>query len=112
MRWVIVVLLLVIGYLQYRLWWGEGGRLELLRLEQRVVDYERANDQLRQRNEELARQIMDLKEGSTVLEQRAREELGLTGENEVFYHIIQSKEPKSASKDSTQNDPPLGNPES
>ncbi|MEM7691198.1 MAG: cell division protein FtsB, partial [Pseudomonadota bacterium] len=40
MRWVIIILLLIIGYLQYRLWWGDGGRLELRRLEQRVVDSE------------------------------------------------------------------------
>ncbi|MEM6302583.1 MAG: cell division protein FtsB [Pseudomonadota bacterium] len=96
MRWVIIILLLIIGYLQYRLWWGDGGRLELRRLEQRVVDSERANEQLRQRNDELARQIMDLKEGSTVLEQRAREELGLTGENEVFYHIVESQDSNNA----------------
>ncbi|MEM7692289.1 MAG: septum formation initiator family protein, partial [Pseudomonadota bacterium] len=61
-----------------------------------VVDSERANEQLRQRNDELARQIMDLKEGSTVLEQRAREELGLTGENEVFYHIVESQDSNNA----------------
>jgi hypothetical protein len=31
---------------------------------------------------------MDLKAGTAVLEQRAREELGLTAQNELFFHFI------------------------
>lgn len=75
--------------LQYRLWWGEGGRLEVKRLQQQARDYERENEILRQRNEDLAKQVMDLKAGQTVLEQRAREELGLTREDEVFYQFVE-----------------------
>ena len=89
MRWLLAVALLLIVYLQYQLWWGPGGRIERVRLEQKLVDYARANEALRSRNETLARQIQDLKEGTTVLEQRAREELGLTRDNEVFYHVVE-----------------------
>ncbi|MEM6604398.1 MAG: cell division protein FtsB [Pseudomonadota bacterium] len=90
MRWILGVLLLVVAFLQYRLWWGEGGRLELTRLQEQLADARLANDRLRKRNEHLARQVVDLKEGQTVLEQRAREELGLTKADEVFYHIVES----------------------
>jgi cell division protein FtsB len=78
--------------LQYRLWWGEGGRLELHRLQQQAEDYRRENALLRERNAELARQVMDLKSGQTVLEQRAREELGLTREDEVYYQFVDPEE--------------------
>ena len=88
MRWLLLILIVLMAGLQYRLWWGEGGRLEVRRLEQQARDYEQENEILRQRNAELAKQVMDLKAGQTVLEQRAREELGLTGEDEVFYQFV------------------------
>ncbi|MFT4768008.1 MAG: cell division protein FtsB [Glaciecola sp.] len=88
MRWILLVLLLLLAGLQYRLWWGEGGRLELLQLRQQAQDSQRENAILRERNEELSRQVMDLKAGNTVLEQRAREELGLTRDDEVYYQFV------------------------
>lgn len=86
---LLVVLVGMVALLQWRLWWGEGGRLELQRLEQQAADYHRENARLRARNEELAREVMDLKSGTTVLEQRAREELGLTAEDELFYQFVE-----------------------
>ncbi|EAQ96996.1 cell division protein FtsB [Congregibacter litoralis] len=88
MRWILLILLLLLAGLQYRLWWGDGGRLELMRLRQQAQDSQRENALLRERNEELARQVRDLKAGNTVLEQRAREELGLTGEDEIYYQFV------------------------
>jgi cell division protein FtsB len=88
LRWILLVLLLLLAGLQYRLWWGEGGRLELLQLRQQTQDAQRENAILRERNEELSRQVMDLKAGNTVLEQRAREELGLTRDDEVYYQFV------------------------
>ena len=92
MRWLLVLLVLVFTGLQYRLWLGEGGRLELRRLEQQAQDYERENARLQARNEQLTRQVMDLKSGEVVLEQRAREELGLTAEDEVFYQFVEPED--------------------
>lgn len=88
MRGLILILVLLLLGLQYRLWWADGGRLELRRLEQKAADYERENTMLRDRNNELAREVMDLKEGQGVLEQRAREELGLTREDELYYQFV------------------------
>ncbi|WP_439107179.1 cell division protein FtsB [Congregibacter sp.] len=98
MRWILLILFVLLAGLQYRLWWGEGGRLELLRLRQQAQDSQRENAILRERNEELARQVMDLKAGNTVLEQRAREELGLTKDNEVYYQFVEPDKlvPKTA----------------
>jgi cell division protein FtsB len=88
LRWILLVLLLLVIGLQYRLWWGEGGRLELQRLQQQAQDAQRENAILRERNAAMARQVMDLKSGQTVLEQRAREELGLAREDEVYYQFV------------------------
>ncbi|MEE4278939.1 MAG: septum formation initiator family protein [Halieaceae bacterium] len=87
-RALLLALLALVALLQYRLWWGEGGRLELRRLQQQADDFRRENVLLRQRNEALAREVLDLKAGTTVLEQRAREELGLTAKDEVFFQFI------------------------
>ena len=62
--------------------------MELLQLRQQAQDSQRENAILRERNEELSRQVMDLKAGNTVLEQRAREELGLTRDDEVYYQFV------------------------
>lgn len=78
--------------LQYRLWWGEGGRLELKKLERQAVDYQYENERLKERNAELTRQVVDLKSGRVVLEQRAREQLGLTAQDEVFYQFVSPKD--------------------
>jgi cell division protein FtsB len=95
-RGLLLVLGLLLVGLQYRLWWGEGGRMELHRLEQQADDYRRENARLRERNEELAREVLDLKSGTTVLEQRAREELGLTAKDEVFFQFVEPGDTASA----------------
>lgn len=89
LRWVLIALVAVVVILQYQLWLGPGGRLELQQLRQQAADYERENALLLARNAELAKQVLDLKSGETVLEQRAREELGLTSESEVFYQFVE-----------------------
>jgi cell division protein FtsB len=96
-RALLLALVALAALLQYRLWWGEGGRLELRRLEQQAADLSRENDRLRVRNEALAREVLDLKAGTTVLEQRAREELGLTAKDEVFFHFVEDP-PRGAPK--------------
>jgi len=106
LRATLLVLLVLLAGLQYRLWWGEGGRLELARLERQAESYRIENEALRARNEELARQVLDLKAGTTVLELRAREELGLTGKDEVFFQFVDSEElPPSLPEDEGEKAP-------
>ena len=93
-RWLAFVLLLLLTGLQYRLWWGEGGLPERHRLRQQAAEDRRANAALLERNARLTREVMDLKTGQTVLEQRAREELGLTREDEVYYQFVEPREPR------------------
>ena len=91
-RLELILLVVLVLAVQYRLWWGEGGRLELGRLQQQAQDARRENARLKARNAELTRQVLDLKSGQVVLEQRAREELGLIADDEVFYHFPAAEE--------------------
>lgn len=74
--------------LQYRLWLGEGGIIERASLEQRVADETELNSTLRERNEALTSQVLELQQGEVMLEAVAREDLGLVQEGEEFYLFV------------------------
>jgi cell division protein FtsB len=89
MRWLLIALLLLLGILQYRLWIAEGSLAERARLERQVSEQTRVNEELRRRNAVLEREVLELKTGSAGLEQRAREQLGLVKEGEIFYQFVE-----------------------
>ena len=88
MRWLLVVLLLLLGVLQYRLWLGEGSLAEQHRLELQVEEQARINSELKARNAVLEREVLELQTGNQGLEQRAREQLGLIREGEIYYQLV------------------------
>jgi cell division protein FtsB len=57
-------------------------------LEHRVEEQARENEALAQRNRELQAEVEDLRQGLGAVEERARSELGLIGENEEFYQVV------------------------
>jgi cell division protein FtsB len=75
--------------LQYPLWLGDGGLLSLWKLKHEVAEQRRENRQLKERNEALAAEVRDLKEGYEALEERARAELGMVRKGETFYQMIE-----------------------
>jgi len=88
--WLLVVLLVL---LQYRLWVGDGSLAEVWGLYQQVETQKAENQELRERNQALEAEVKDLKQGLDAIEERAREELGMTRDDETFYQII--KEPEA-----------------
>lgn len=85
---LLLALLGLLLLLQYRLWMGEGGIVERSSLEQRVADETELNSTLRERNEALTSQVLELQQGETMLEAVAREDLGLVQEGEDFYLFV------------------------
>ncbi|HTV98037.1 MAG TPA: cell division protein FtsB [Steroidobacteraceae bacterium] len=88
MRIFAVILGLSLVLLQYRLWVSERGLRETWRLEQAIAAQSAANAEQRERNRELLAEVTDLKVGLAALEERARSELGMVGNNETFYQIV------------------------
>jgi cell division protein FtsB len=82
---VLCVLVLV---LQYRIWWSDDGVSEAWRLRQAVAAQTATNEQLRQRNEQLAAEVTDLKGGLAAIEERARSELGMVAPTETFFQVV------------------------
>lgn len=88
MKWLTVVLLVLLGLLQYRLWFGKNSVPDYLALEQEVAGQRAQNANLLQRNRLLKADISDLKIGLEAIEERARNELGLIKKGETFYRIL------------------------
>ena len=62
---------------------------EIWRLKRSVEAQEEDNKHLRERNQALAAEVLDLKQGQEAIEERARSELGMIKQGEKFYQIIQ-----------------------
>lgn len=89
-RWVTLLLLGVLVGLQYQLWFGVGGVKDVQRLENAVIAQQKVNASLRSRNDRLAAEVTDLKQGHEAVEERARLELGMVKPDEVFYQLVEA----------------------
>lgn len=96
MRILAFVLLGLIAALQYPMWLGKGGWLAVGELDRQVALQRAGNEKLRARNEALDADVRDLKSGSEAIEERARSELGMIRNDEVFFQIQPGALPKAA----------------
>jgi cell division protein FtsB len=96
MRLLIVLLLVLVGFLQYRLWVGEGSLAEVHSLRQAITAQEEELERLAMRNRELQAEVDDLRTGLDALEERARVELGMIKPGEIFLQVIERPEPAKA----------------
>ena len=87
MRWLAVSLLIVIGLLQHPLWLGKGGWLRVWDVDRQLRQQQAVNQQLQARNAGLDAEVRDLKQGYDAIEERARFELGMVRQDEVFVQI-------------------------
>ncbi|HTE40020.1 MAG TPA: cell division protein FtsB [Steroidobacteraceae bacterium] len=95
MRIVIAVLVVLVLGLQYRFWLGDGGMREVWRLRTEVETQRAENEQLQERNRTLVAEVQDLKQGRIAIEERARTDLGMVGNNETFYQVMSGAPLKS-----------------
>ncbi|MBA6232445.1 MULTISPECIES: cell division protein FtsB [unclassified Colwellia] len=91
MRAITVLLLIFIVLLQHRLWFGKNSVPDYLALENEVQRQILDNDKLKQRNKLLYADTDDLKSGVEAIEERARNELGMIKEGEIFFRLIPSE---------------------
>ena len=94
MRLLIGLLLVLLLFLQYRLWVGEGSLAEVINLKREIEEQARELVVLRERNRALQAEVEDLRSGLEAVEERARSELGLVKEGEVFYQVIEPEPAK------------------
>ncbi|HEY2862703.1 MAG TPA: cell division protein FtsB [Casimicrobiaceae bacterium] len=87
--------LLILG-LQYPLWLGKGGWLRVRELNTQVEAQKNVNAGLKARNAALDAEVRDLKQGTEAIEERARSELGMIRQDEIFFQLPPSAPPGAA----------------
>ena len=88
MRLIAICLTILLVLIQYPLWLGKGGWLLVADMGQQVVLAHEKIDDLKARNAKLGSEVHDLKEGTGAVEERARTELGMIKQDEIFVQIL------------------------
>src|SRR5437763_9397196 len=87
MRILAYVLIALIVALQYPMWLGKGGWLQVREYDRQVEKQRLANERLKARNEAIDADVRDLKTGSEAIEERARSEIGMIKHDEVLFQL-------------------------
>lgn len=90
MRWLTLLLALLIAALQYPLWLGKGSWLRVWEVDQKIAAQKDVNLGLKARNSSLEAEVRDLKQGYDAIEERARSELGMIKQDEVFFQVLEN----------------------
>lgn len=89
------ILALVLGALllaiQVPLWFGKGGWLRVGEFERQLEAQRATNETLRTRNAEVAAEVASLRDGREAIEERARRDLNMVREGEVFFQVVAPK---------------------
>ena len=94
-RLLVAILFAAALALQGQLWFSADGFGKTSRLRAAVAEQQRQNDLLRERNEALDAEVVNLKERLEAAEERARTDLGMIGAQETFFQVV----PVAASAD-------------
>ena len=95
MKIIAFVLLVLLIWLQYKIWLQDGGIPEVIQLQQEIKVVKTEVQKLQERNSSLDAEVKDLKKGLDAIEERARSEMGMIKEGEVYYQVIEPEKNKS-----------------
>ncbi len=93
MRLLTLTLVAFLVLVQYPLWLGKGSWLRVWEMDRKLQAQTEVNRRLRARNAAMDAEVRDLKQGYDAIEERARAELGMIKEDEIFFQVI---EPEAA----------------
>lgn len=106
MRIVPLALLAMLVAIQFPLWLGKGGWMRVRDAERQLAAQNKVNADLTARNAKLAAEVKDLREGAGAVEERARYELGMIKDGEVFVQLV---DPVAAAAVAPTDKPVIGN---
>ncbi len=86
-RIVFVVLTMVLVLLQIQIWTGHGSVHSVAEMKSQLAHQQERNAQLEQEIARTQSEIQDLKEGLSTVEEKARYEMGMVKQNELFVQI-------------------------
>ncbi len=82
--WILLFLLVI---LQGQLWIGRGSVPEVMQLQQQLTQQLEQNRQAQITNQRFNAELLDLKVGLEMVEERARREIGMVKANEIFVQL-------------------------
>ena len=82
-----LVLVLLLILLQYNIWTGRGSVGQVAELQEKLVTLRAQNQQTEADIARLRSEIQDLQEDLSIVEEKARYEMGLVKPNEIFVQI-------------------------
>jgi cell division protein FtsB len=88
MKWLTLALALLVVLIQYPLWLGKGGWLRVWEVDRQISAQRDVNARLKVRNAALDADVRDLKQGTEAIEERARSELGMIRQDEIFFQVL------------------------
>lgn len=90
MRVLTLSLAALIVLIQYPLWLGKGSWLRVWEVDQQIRGQHETNQRLQARNNALEAEVRDLKVGQEAIEERARSELGMIRQDEIFFQVLEA----------------------
>ena len=88
-RFFIAILILLFLIIQFDIWVKDDGLNRAKELQQMIDSQSEENQRLKLRNQQLEREIEELKSGTESIEEKARTDLGMIKEGEEFYLIVE-----------------------
>jgi cell division protein FtsB len=87
MKILIPILVITLFALQYQIFFGQSGYFAKKVLSQQLQEQHQRFEQLQQRNLKMTAEVLALRANPAAFEARARSELGLVKEGEIFYLV-------------------------
>jgi cell division protein FtsB len=86
-----LALIALLVFVQAQLWIGDAGKPRAIGLQLQLERQQQANAAARQRNGQLAAEVRDLREGLEMVEERARQELGMVKPDEILVQVTRPR---------------------
>mgnify|MGYP003348295103 CR=1 FL=1 len=91
MKVLSLVLVALIALIQYPLWLGKGSWFRVWEVDQQIKSQREKNAKLQTRNNILDAEVRDLKQGLDAIEERARSEMGMIKQDEIFFQVMDER---------------------
>ena len=88
-RFFIAILIVFFLIIQFDIWVKDDGLNRVKELQEMIDSQSEKNQRLKLRNQQLEREIEELKSGTESIEEKARTDLGMIKEGEEFYLIVE-----------------------
>ena len=103
MKSLTAIFVILVALMQYPLWFGKGSWLRVWSLNHQIETQKKTNADNQVRNNVLNAEVVDLKQGFSAIEERARNELGMIKQDEIFFQVTNHEKDKKETEASSNS---------